>query len=361
LRHLAALGGKTRAAATPAPGARIAKTLSVPMGHPSPLRAPHGTIRLDTERTLSLGECIGHGSRSAVHVGWLQTGPHRLVHRVAVKVFDPPEHDDPQLVPSLARAARHAALVSHPNVVGVRDFGVDGDRPFIVMDHVHGMSLAHLLGRYAAANRRIPLDLALFVGIEVGEALLGARMAKTPEGKPLNMSHHDLSAREVLLSYEGEVRVGDFGVGLAAGSTSSGVRDVSKVASRIATMAPEVARGARGDARADVFALGVMLHEMLVGPRFPKGLPKLEAYEHAREGLVAPNPLARALPDPVRAVLDRCLRVDPAERPAHGGVVAYDLRKAALAMGVGDARVFLRSALFEMSEGLAGATDADAG
>jgi serine/threonine-protein kinase len=329
------------------------------MGRPLALPVPRGTLRLGPERTLVLGECIGSGSRTAVHVGWLQTGPHRLLHRVAVKIFDPPEAADPELIPALARAARHGALVQHPNVVGVRDFGVDEGRPFFVLDYVHGMSLAALLSRYAAANRRIPLDLALFIGVEVGEALLGARMTKTPEGAPLCMSHHDLSARKVLLSYEGEVKVGDFGVALASSAAGSGVRDVAKVAGRIAHLSPEVARGARGDARADVFALGVMLHEMLVGPRFPKGLPKMEAYEHAREGIVAPNPLARPLPEGVQAVIDRCLRVDPADRPAHGGVVAYDLRKAALAMGVGDARVFLRSALFEMSEGLAGATETD--
>jgi serine/threonine-protein kinase len=212
------------------------------------------------------------------------------------------------------------------------------------------MSLEQLLVTYRAAGRRMPLDLALFVGAEIAEGLAGARAAKSPEGRLLELSHLDLSPRSALLSYNGEVKVEGFGLAMPL-TGGSGVRSVRGLGQRIAAMAPEVVRGKGGDARSDVFSLGIILHEMLVGPRFPEGTTDTEACTLARDGEVYSDLLAPALQDDLTAILLRCLSLEPKERQAHAGVVAYDLRHVALKMGVGDARVFLRSALFEMSEG----------
>ena len=198
----------------------------------------------------------------------------------------------------------------------------------------------------------MPLDLALFIGCEVAEGLAAARHARSIEGVILNMAHHNLSPRQVLLSWNGDVKVGDFG--WRPEGVVSGVRRSDRdMRLQMVHLAPEVARGSRGDGRSDVFSLGVMLHEMFYGPRFPRGMSAARgAPARARRRAARGPSLSPLLPPGIAAIIDRALSVDPHERQAHAGVLAYDLRREALALGVTDGRMFLRSTLFEMSEGL---------
>ena len=297
-----------------------------------------------------MGEAIGRGPTSAVYMAWLER-PGRLLKRVAVKVLHAPEAVREDIATHVRRVARATALVAHPNVTTLYELGVlSTGEPLLVSEAVDGMSLAGLLEAYRAAGRRVPTDLALFIATEIAEGLAGARATKSPEGRLLELSHLDLSPRSVLLSYNGEVKVEGFGLAMPL-VDGSGVRNVRGLGQRITGMAPEVVRGKGGDARSDVFSLGVVLHEMLVGPRFPAGTSDAEACALARDGEVYSDLLAPALPQDLSDILGRCLSLDPKDRQAHAGVVAYDLRQVALRMGASDARVFLRAALFEMSEG----------
>jgi serine/threonine protein kinase len=307
-------------------------------------------LALRGERHLVLGQEIGRGSQGVVYVGRLEH-PGVMARHVAVKVIDAAIAHDEGSLHELTRSVRRSSLVRHPNVVQITDyFMVDGS-PYIIQDLVEGMSLASFVARWDAVGRRIPLDLALFIACEVAEGLAGARSTQGIDGTVLHLAHHDLSPRQVLLSWFGEVRVADFGR-RTGGDIASGIRRTEKdVRPRVAYMAPEVAHGARGDARSDVFSLGVMLHEMLYGPRFAPDASAREVLVLTREGLVPKPIIAPVLPPKIAEVLDRALEVDPRERQAHAGVMAYDLRREALALGVGDERMFLRSALFEMSEG----------
>jgi serine/threonine-protein kinase len=209
---------------------------------------------------------------------------------------------------------------------------------------VEGQSLAALMEVYARSQRRMPLDLGLFIGTEVAEALVAARRATTLDGRKIGFSHGDLSPREVLLSWNGEVKVSDFGVARAVGAAST-VRRIEMLAKRVATVAPEVAQGQKDDPRSDVFSLGVLLHEMLVGPRFPAGMPDADKLECSRTGYVHIPALGPQLPPRLRDVLLRAIAVDPDRRYPHAGALAFDLRRAAMELGVGDGRVFLRNAL----------------
>jgi serine/threonine-protein kinase len=242
--------------------------------------------------------------------------------------------------------------VRHPNVVEVFELGVLGEHPYIVTELVEGCSLDDFRRAYAAAERRMPLDLVLFVATEAAEGLAAARCARNAEGIVLQMSHHDLSMRQILLSWNGEVKVGDFGF-RSAGMSSSGIRPVRQAVRKTLTyLAPEIVRGDRGDARSDVFAMGVMLHELLRGPRYAEDATDIDVYESTLRGDILRTVREPLLAPELSALIERATSPDPQERHAHAGVLAYDLRRIAFAMGVGDARSFLRNAMYEMTEGM---------
>ncbi len=300
--------------------------------------------------TVTIAERVGAGEHATVYRAWTEDA-YKLRRPVALKVFTHAPVDGDALA-KLVRAIRHAALINHPNVTDVHGMGVGADGvPFVVSQLVNGCSLERLVATYQRVGRRIPSDLALFIGIEVAEGLLAARHVPTADRTVLGITHHDLSPRQVLLSWDGEVKLCDFGLRMAL-PAGSGIRDLQRILRSMAYLAPEVIAGERGDAKSDVFALGVMMFELLRGPRFPPGASEHEIMRFAKDGYIHTGITDAILPTDVLDVLLRAVQIDPKERYAHAGVFAYDLRKIALKMGVGDGRTFLRRALGEMSEGL---------
>jgi serine/threonine-protein kinase len=288
---------------------------------------------------------VARGSVATVYRGHYRTRS-ALRRVIAVKVFDRIASDEREsVIAALASASRRMAAVRHPNVVRVEDFGVIGlGQPFLLLEFVEGMTLSALAARLTERDERIPLDLALFVCMEVAEALAAARVACSLDGMRLGVIHGELAGCDVLLSWHGEVKVGDFGIGRAARAASS-VRRTLAFARRLSALAPEVIRGQPFDARSDVFSLGVLLHEMLVGPRFGRSPTDTDALEWARDGVVRREIFEPRVSEPLQPILARALDPEPAKRYPNAGVLAYDLRHVALAMGVGDGRAFLRSTL----------------
>lgn len=324
--------------------------MSPDVARPSP--RPPAPSFATPEGSLHIGERLGRGIGSEVYVAWMER-PNRILKRVAVKIFanGGPGWVGHASLEHVERAVRAAAFADHPNIARVLELGTTPTgQAYIVSEMVDGMSLASLLRAYRDANRRMPLELSLFIAIETAEALAAAQCAKDPNGAMIGLSHLDLSSRAVLLSYQGEVKVEGFGLA-APIADGSGIRVMRKLAPRLSAMAPEVASGkSRGDARSDVFSLGVLLSEMLIGPRFPANITDEEACEMAKSGFVCPDILAPPLSHELQSILDRTLSRDPHRRQGNAGIVAHDLRTIALKMGVGDTRIFLRNALFEMSE-----------
>jgi eukaryotic-like serine/threonine-protein kinase len=314
------------------------------MPAPTLLHPRADLIEIGDGRRLRLLEVLGKGSSSVVHKARLDepSGVRRLV---AVKVFGSVSSEDAESIYELAaHTAGRAACIRHPNVVELYDFGQWGTQPFFITELVEGVSLQMLLDRYAERSRRLPLDLALFMACEISEALSGARTARDHKGLQLGMLHLTLGPRKVMLGWRGEVKVGDFETSMSAAASSS-IRSMRAVAHRTATMAPEMAQGSRGDSRSDVFSLGVLLRELLVGPRFPRSVKNSEAVRLAREGFVQPISFQPHLPDAIVQVMVRALQLDPADRYPNASAMAFDIRRIALAMGVGDGRLFLRRAL----------------
>lgn len=303
-------------------------------------RPPFEAILLRDARRLVLGRCIGKGSHSAVFAGTLHQ-PHGIRRRVAVKVWDGARDDDWRAVRA---AAQRAACIRHPNVAETYEFGVLEGRPILVCEVIDGVPLSTLLLSHARRRRRVPLDLALFIGVEVAEALLGAARATDPEGERVAVCHLDLSPREVLLTWSGEVKVTDFGLA-AAKTYASGVRDGADIVSRLETVSPEMASGLAGDARSDVFSMGLLLRQMLVGPRFSDGTSAEEALSLARQGYVESQWYHPHLPNELVALMTRALEPEPSDRFADTAPMAFELRRIALSLGVADGRIFLKRAL----------------
>jgi eukaryotic-like serine/threonine-protein kinase len=293
---------------------------------------------------VRLGRLLGTGTSASVYHGVLQ-GRHGVGRSVALKLFSPVASDEAERVAALlAASARRLACVDHPNVAALYDFGVWHTQPFFVSELVSGVTLEALVARHAARGVRLPLDLALFVAVETAEGLSGAWTAEDHAGSPLGVLHLGLSAREILLSWRGEVKVTDFEADTARAATSS-VRSLRGVARRAAMMAPEIAQGGKGDARSDVFSVGVLLRELLIGPRFPGGLTDAQAIRLAREGFVQPMSFQPHLPGPLAQLITTALSLDPAARHRNATALAYELRRVAFSMGIGDGRFFLRRAL----------------
>ena len=315
------------------------------MGLASSMHAKTGSLVLGDRRVV-LGQAIGRGSLGTVYRATLESslGVKRLV---ACKVLSTLASDEYEpVVESLSEIVRRSACLRHPNVAEVFELSAATHtrQPFVLSELVEGASLRRLFDALARRGRRVPLDLALFIGIEIAEGLNGARIARGPDGRPLGAAHLDVSARDVLLSWHGAVKLTDFGMS-GARQVASNVRSLSHVARRADTMAPEVARGSGGDARSDVFSLGVLLHEMLVAPRFPSDIGDSEALKYAREGFMPPITFEPHLPEEVKKIVDRALEPSPERRYSHTGALAYELRRAAFCLGVGDSRFFLKSLL----------------
>jgi serine/threonine-protein kinase len=166
----------------------------------------------------------------------------------------------------LIKEAKLAARLNHENVVQVFDLERDGGNLYIAMDYVEGFDLAALLKKCSKQKVKLPAELAFHVVSEVLHGLDYAHRAKGEDGKPLGLVHRDVSPSNVLVSFEGEVKLCDFGIAHAnALAVASGEEPSEAIKGKAGYMSPEHANGEPLDARADVYAAGIILWELLAG------------------------------------------------------------------------------------------------
>jgi hypothetical protein len=186
---------------------------------------------------------------------------------VVVKRILPQHALDPELLRMFTDEARLSATLTHPHITELYDVGTDGDTPFFAMEYVHGSNLRQLMQAHARATARDnePLPLAHAIGIVAAAAAgLHHAHAKTgAAGEPLHIVHRDVSPSNVLVSYDGAVKVSDFGIAKWAYQRTQTQEGALK--GKFAYMSPEQCRGKALDARSDVFALGTLLYELTTG------------------------------------------------------------------------------------------------
>jgi serine/threonine-protein kinase len=207
---------------------------------------------------------LARGGMGVVYLA-LVRGPGNFNKLFVVKVLKAHLAEDPKLVAMFLEEARLAAKLSHPNVVQTIEVGSDAGCHYIAMEFLDGQSHYDVLSRAKRSGERMPLHYQLHVLVHLLEGLHYAHEAKDFDGTRLNLVHRDVSPHNVFLSYDGQIKILDFGIAKALDSTHDTRTGVLK--GKIAYMAPEQAAGESLDRRADVFAVGVILWEATVGRR----------------------------------------------------------------------------------------------
>jgi serine/threonine-protein kinase len=220
--------------------------------------------------------------------------------------------------------ARLAGLVRHPNAVGVLDVGEDEDGPFLIMDFVEGVPLSRLISEAAAAGRLIPMQVVIRICVDTARGLHAAHEVRSEEGLTLGLVHRDVSPQNVLIGFDGTVRVTDFGIAKALGNatrTSAGV-----LKGNMGYLSPEQLRFEEADRRADFFSLGVTLYELLSGHRL---YSNRDGFDGTRRILTEPPPdigeVRSDVPPELCELLFEMLAKDRESRPATAAEIASRL------------------------------------
>ncbi len=255
---------------------------------------------------------IATGGMGAVYLA-RQKGPVGFEKLLVVKRILPHLAEEEEFIEMFFDEARIAAVLNHPNIAQIYDLGdVDGTY-YIAMEYVHGDSLRQVNARARSKQKAMPLGLCCRVVADAASGLDSAHHAKRPDGRPLGLIHRDVSPQNILLGFNGCVKLIDFGVAKAANKVSSTVTGAIK--GKYAYMSPEQARGDDLDHRSDVFGLGVILYEQLTSARLFKretDTATLKAVLTAK--VVPPSGVVKGLPKQIDSIVLKALERDRAAR-----------------------------------------------
>jgi serine/threonine protein kinase len=245
---------------------------------------------------------------------------------VAIKRILPELSWNREFVSMFINEAKIAARLSHPNIVQIFDFGKIDNYYFIAMEYVHGENLRALLQR--SVQKGIPLspELAAFIVARACAGLDHAHRKIDESGRPLRIVHRDVSPQNVLVSYDGDVKVVDFGIAKAVAENPEVTRGVLK--GKLAYLSPEQVHGGSLDARSDIFAIGLVLYELLAGKKlFAQSDPAevLDSIVHIDAETVVRS-LSRS-DRTLREVLRRSLAIDPENRFRSAGEMQMALEE----------------------------------
>lgn len=247
---------------------------------------------------------------------------------VAIKRILPHLADQQEFVKAFIDEARLAAFLQHANIVQIYDFGEMGESYYLSMEYLSGVDLKTLLRKADEANKPLKLAVSLFYILpEICKGLQYAHTLKDLSGAPLNIIHRDLGPQNIFITYEGGVKLIDFGIAKAAShdaTTCSG-----SIKGKVAYMSPEQARGERLDHRSDLFALGLLLYELATGQRAYTGDTYAVLTKAGKCEFIPPEDVRQGLPASLYAIINKALRKDVHLRYQSAEQMRMDLESCA--------------------------------
>src|SRR5580704_11665784 len=295
---------------------------------------------------------LAAGGMARIYIG-RATGIGSFERHVVLKLITPERANDSIAVGMFLDEARLAASLNHQNVAQVFEVGEDVGIHYLAMEYVHGQDLRALLAKAGSQGTRIPLELALTTVAGAAAGLHHAHERRGPDGNPLGIVHRDVSPSNIMVGYDGSVKLLDFGIAKAASrsvETQSGI-----IKGKFAYMAPEQCRGRDVDRRSDVFSLGIILYEISTQHRCFRADSDFDTMHRIVTGdVVRPTRIVPSYPAALEAIVMKALAIDAAQRYQSAGQLLEAIEAFAVVsrlslstMGLGR---FMRDMFGEVSE-----------
>jgi serine/threonine-protein kinase len=263
------------------------------------------------------------------------SGPFRFscpTHAV-IKVIAPDRAKDRQFVQMFLDEARVAATLYHPNIAQLYEVGFEDKTYFHAIEYVHGENVRAAIERSIIVRKPTPVAATVAIGRSIAAALHYAHERKGATGEPLDIVHRDVTPSNIMIGWDGVVKLVDFGVALAAGRAAQTRTGVVK--GKLAYMSPEQCRGVKVDRRTDVFALGVVLYEVSLQKRAFRGDSEYQTMERIVRGdIVPPSKVNPEYPPVLEKIVMRALSTDLTKRYATAAEMGAALQAFATSHGI---------------------------
>ena len=298
-----------------------------------------GLEKIVGSREYRIVRLIADGGMGSVYQAQ-QLGNAGFSKTVAIKTILDLFAADEEFVRLFIGEAKLVADLVHENIVQVYDLGLSEGRYFIVMEYVEGITLEAFVRMHLDEEMPLPAELGAFIASRVCRGLEYAHRRTDCDGRPLGIVHRDISPKNILLNFEGVVKITDFGIAKAREVME---QDEELLAGRLEYMPPEQAARKPTDGRSDLYALGVVTHELLTGKQPSQGTVSLLRL-HQLGTTSFPSPIQEVrpdLPEDLAAIVDRALQPDPADRFQSASEMGYALEYHLYHEGYGPTNVTL--------------------
>ena len=225
---------------------------------------------------------------------------------VAVKRILPSIAEDEEFISMFIDEAKIAVQLNHANVAQIFDLGKVEDSYFIALEYVHGKDLRAIFDRCGSEGEIMPLPQACFIIMKICEGLDYAHNKRDSSGQEMGLVHRDVSPQNILISYDGEVKLVDFGIAKAVGKASKTQAGILK--GKFGYMSPEQVRGLTLDRRSDIFSMGIVLYELITGERLFHGESDFSTLEKVRNvEILPPSTYNRKIPEELEQIVLKTL------------------------------------------------------
>lgn len=241
---------------------------------------------------------------------------------MAIKRVLPHLAQNQDFINMFIREARLAALLQHPNIVQIFDFGKIKNAYFIAMEYIDGLNLGQIM---ALLKSGLPIDMAMFLGAQISLGLEYSHNRKDDDsGQPLDIVHRDISPQNILVSFQGEVKISDYGISKA--STEPSLTQAGVIKGKLSYLSPEQALGQPVDHQCDIYALGLVLYEILTASRVYQFDSDIDAIRTIPEMEIQPLKNVRPdIPDGFNDIVMKCLEKDKRLRYSDAGQFHDDI------------------------------------